>query len=107
MTRSELKARIATRFELLTPEDIESSIAVILEALAASMTKGGRAELRGFGSFWAAYRPPRTGRNPRTGASVLVEAKHAPRFKPTGELRERVGRCEARASDQHSKHGMR
>ena len=97
MTRSGLKARIAARFQLLTPEDVESSIAVILEALAASMTTGRRAELRGFGSFWAAYRPPRTGRNPRTGASVLVEAKHAPRFKPIGELRERVGRGEMAA----------
>ena len=98
MTRSELKARIGARFQLLTPEDIESSVAVILAALAASMTKGRRAELRGFGSFWAAYRAPRTGRNPRTGASVLVEAKHAPRFKPTGELRDRVGRGEMLAS---------
>ncbi len=102
MTRSELEARIAARFRLLTADDIEASVEVILTALAASMVKGRRAEMRGFGSFWAAYRPPRTGRNPRTGASVHVQAKHAPRFKPTGALRERVSRCETPAADRSS-----
>ena len=100
MTRSELKARIATRFRLLTEADIEESVELILTSLAASMVKGRRAEMRGFGTFSAAYRPSRTGRNPRTGASVSVPAKHAPRFKPTGALRERVGRCEALAADR-------
>jgi len=102
MTRSELKARIAARFRLLTAEDIEVSVSVILAALAASMAKGRRAQMRGFGTFSASYRPPRTGRNPRTGASVHVQAKHAPRFKPTGALRERVSRCEAQAADPRS-----
>ena len=102
VTRSELKARIAARFRLLTAEDIEAAVALILTALAASMAGGGRAEMRGFGTFSSTYRRPRTGRNPRTGASVSILAKHAPRVKPTGALRDRISRGKALATDRHS-----
>ena len=53
-------------------------------------SKGGRVEIRGFGSFCLNYRPPRQGRNPKTGAKVIVSAKHVPHFKAGKELRERV-----------------
>ena len=102
MTRSELKARIAARFGLLTPEDVEDSVALILSALAAGMARGRRVEMRGFGTFWASYRPPRAGRNPKTGAHVSIPAKHAPRFKPTGQLRQRVSHSEKLAPEGQS-----
>ena len=44
----------------------------------------------GFGSFSLHYRPPRMGRNPKTGESVALPGKHVPHFKPGKELRERV-----------------
>ena len=47
-------------------------------------------EIRGFGSFDLNYRPPRVGRNPKTGERVEVPAKRVPHFKPGKELRERV-----------------
>ena len=55
------------------------------------MAKGGRVEIRGFGSFGINHRPPRKGRNPKTGATVMVSAKYVPHFKAGKELRERVG----------------
>ena len=51
---------------------------------------GDRVELRGFGAFTVKHRPPRTGRNPRTGSSVKVEEKFVPFFKTGKELRERL-----------------
>jgi len=63
---------------------------VILGALADSLSQGGRAEIRGFGSFSLNYRPPRMGRNPKNGVSVSVPSKYVPHFKPGKELRERV-----------------
>ena len=51
---------------------------------------GERIEIRGFGSFSLHYRPPRLGRNPKTGESVALPGKHVPHFKPGKELRERV-----------------
>ena len=51
---------------------------------------GGRVELRGFGAFSTRARDARTGRNPRTGEVVDVDAKRVPYFKPGKEMRERL-----------------
>ncbi|HPT56802.1 MAG TPA: HU family DNA-binding protein, partial [Casimicrobium sp.] len=41
-------------------------------------------------SFALSFRPPRLGRNPKSGDQVVVPAKHVPHFKAGKELRERV-----------------
>jgi len=62
----------------------------VLEEIAAALERGDRVELRGFGAFSVRHRPPREGRNPRTGEQVSVKEKHVPFFKTGKELRERV-----------------
>jgi integration host factor subunit beta len=61
------------------------------------LARGDRVELRGFGAFSTKSREGRTGRNPRTGESVPVEAKSVPYFKPGKELRERINTKKAPA----------
>ena len=90
MTRSELIKKLADRFPKFTIKDSELAVAVILDAMADTMSRGGRTEIRGFGSFCINYRPPRMGRNPKTGVSVPVPAKYVPHFKAGLELRARV-----------------
>ena len=92
MTRSELIDRIADLHPQLQLKDAELAVRVILDALSDALSKGGRAEIRGFGSFGLNYRPPRQGRNPKTGAKVKVPAKYVPHFKQGKELKERVDR---------------
>ena len=92
MTRSELIERIAGLHPQLQLKDAELAVRVILDALSNALSKGGRAEIRGFGSFGLNYRPPQQGRNPKTGAKVKVPAKYVPHFKPGKELKERVDR---------------
>jgi len=90
MTRSDLIERLATHFPQLQHKDAELGVKVILEALTNTLSKGGRVEIRGFGSFGLNYKPPRQGRNPKTGTKVKVPAKYVPHFKAGKELRERV-----------------
>ncbi len=91
MTRSEFVALLASRFPALTVKDAEASVSIILTAIAEKLaTVRGRAEIRGFGTFTANYRPARIGRNPATGVAVSVPAKRVPHFKPGRELRNRV-----------------
>lgn len=90
MTRSDLIERLATNFPQLQRKDAELGVKVILEALTNTLSKGGRVEIRGFGSFGLNYKPPRQGRNPKTGTKVKVPAKYVPHFKAGKELRERV-----------------
>jgi integration host factor subunit beta len=90
MTRSELISRLAARHPQLTTEDIGLAVSAILEAKIKVLAEGGRIEIRGFGSFALNYRPPRNGRNPKTGETVRVPAKRAPHFTAGKELRTRV-----------------
>lgn len=90
MTRSDLIDRLAEKFPQLQSKDADLAVKVILDAISISLSKGGRAEIRGFGSFVLNYKPPRLGRNPKTGAAVEVPSKYVPHFKAGKELKERV-----------------
>ncbi len=90
MIKSELIAHLASENPHLTQRDIERVVSVILDSMTAALENGGRVELRGFGAFSVRGRPARAGRNPRTGESVSVKAKHVPFFKSGKELRERL-----------------
>jgi integration host factor subunit beta len=58
--------------------------------MSAALAKGHRIEIRGFGSFSINRRPPRVGRNPRSGEQVVIPEKLVPHFKPGKALREAV-----------------
>ena len=90
MTKSELIELLNQRQRHLKAEDVEFGVRTLLDMMSASLASGGRIEVRGFGSFSLHYRPPRTGRNPKTGEAVALPAKYVPHFKPGKELRERV-----------------
>ena len=92
ITKSELIERIASKQNHLAHKDIELSIKSIIEQMSTALARGNRIEIRGFGSFSLHFRPPRIGRNPKTGDAVSLPGKHVPHFKPGKELRERVNR---------------
>jgi integration host factor subunit beta len=90
MTKSELIARLASRFPQLVVKDADLAVRILLDGLVAALERGDRIETRGFGSFEIRRKPPRIGRNPRTGEKVKVPAKYVPHFKAGKELRKRV-----------------
>jgi len=90
MTKSELIARLAERNPRLVARDADEAVNTMLDAMTEALAGGQRIEIRGFGSFALNYRPPRVGRNPKSGDRVQVPAKHVPHFKAGKELRERV-----------------
>ena len=90
MTKSELIARLAERFPQLVAKDAEFAVKMILDAMTDALSRGDRIEIRGFGSFALNYRPPRVGRNPKSGEKVQVPEKYVPHFKAGKEMRERV-----------------
>ncbi len=92
MTKSELIARLAKRFPQLVAKDADFAVRIILDEIVVTLEHGDRIEIRGFGSFEIRRKPPRIGRNPRSGEKVQVPAKYVPHFKAGKELRERVDR---------------
>ncbi len=81
---------LAQRQKHLTYKDVEFAVKTMIEQMAQNLATGERIEIRGFGSFSLHFRPPRLGRNPKTGESVPLVGKYVPHFKPGKELRERV-----------------
>ncbi len=90
MTKSDLIERLCSKYEHLSPKEVEAAVREILEQMAGTLQAGDRIEIRGFGSFSLHYRAPRVGRNPKTGEKVELLGKSVPHFKPGKELRERV-----------------
>ena len=90
MRKSELIEAIARRQNHLNAKDVELAVKHLIEVMSNSLAGGERIEIRGFGSFSLHFRPPRIGRNPKTGEAVALSGKYVPHFKPGKDLRERV-----------------
>lgn len=90
MTKSELIELIARGQSHLAQKDIELAVKCLIEQMSNALASGDRIEIRGFGSFSLHYRPPRMGRNPKSGEAVALPGKYVPHFKPGKELRDRV-----------------
>ena len=90
MIKSELVLKIAEQNPHLYQRDVENIVNAILDTIADALARGDRVELRGFGAFSVKKRDARTGRNPRTGATVSVEEKVIPVFKTGKEMRVRL-----------------
>ena len=90
MTRSDLVDMLAERFAQLTQRDADAADKTIMDAMSDALVRGHRIEIRGFGSFSINRRPPRLGRNPRTGENVQIPERRVPHFKPGKALREAV-----------------
>jgi integration host factor subunit beta len=100
MTKSELIDRIAGQQQQLAQRDVELAVKTLLEQMSESLAGGDRIEIRGFGSFALHHRPPRIGRNPRTGEPVSLPGKYVPHFKPGKAMRQRVDESGQRAAGE-------
>lgn len=88
--RSELIEKLADENPGMPASEIERIVSIFFDAISAQLAAGGRVELRGFGAFSTRDRDARTGRNPRTGDAVEIDAKRVPYFKPGKEMRARL-----------------
>lgn len=101
MTKVDLTDRVSALGDL-TRRDSEVIVETMFDAIVGALKAGEKVEIRGFGSFRTRQRNSRTGRNPKTGASVSVPAKRVPFFKPSKELRELIGISEPQSTEGDS-----
>jgi integration host factor subunit beta len=93
--KSELIDRISVQNPHLYRQDAEKIVNAIFSMITAAMARGDRVESRGFGVFFVKLREGRTGRNPRTGASVSVPQKGVPFFRTGKEMKSRLNSTRA------------
>jgi len=87
MTKAELIEEVS-RVTESTFQEAATVVEAILDAIVKALRDGERVELRGFGTFATRQRPPRQGRNPKTGEIVDVPPKTIAVFKPSKALKD-------------------
>jgi integration host factor subunit beta len=102
MTKADLVDQV-TALGDLTRRDGEVIVDTLFDSIISALKANDKVEVRGFGSFRTRQRNSRTGRNPKTGATVAVPAKRVPFFKPSKELRDLVNPGEAQSRQSKSK----
>ena len=88
MNKSDLVNNISVKSDLFTEDDIEKLVNSIIDLISESLRKNKRVEVRNFGTFSIRSREKRLSRNPKTGTSVLVEAKKHPYFRASKNLKQ-------------------
>jgi len=96
VVKSEIVSVLNEKLTYLQEKDVESELNCILGQMTKALVQGQRIEIRGFGSFELRQRPPRLGRNPKTGEAVNLPAKVAIHFKPGKEMKDRVDAARSR-----------
>ena len=86
MNKTELITAIAEQAEL-SKKDAEKAF---VDIVGEELKKGEKVQMVGFGTFEVSERPAREGRNPQTGASMVIEASKAPKFKAGKALKDLV-----------------
>ncbi len=89
MNKGDLIAKIADDAGLSKAQAGEA-LNSVLDSVTATLKKGGKVTLVGFGTFSVSERAARTGRNPQTGAEIKIAAKKVVKFKAGKELSEAV-----------------
>ena len=92
MNKSDLVNNISKKLDLFSEDDIEKSVNSILEIISETLSKNERVEVRNFGTFSTRSREERLSRNPKTGTSVLVEAKNHPYFRASKKLKQSLNK---------------
>ena len=89
MNKTELVAAMAEKAEL-SKKDAESALKAFIDVVSDELTKGGKVQLVGFGTFEVAERAAREGINPLTKKPMSIPASKAPKFKAGRGLKDAV-----------------
>jgi DNA-binding protein HU-beta len=89
MNKAELVAVMAEKAEI-SKKDAEKALKAFTDVIAEELKKGEKIQLVGFGTFEISERAQRTGRNPQTGAEMVIPASKAPKFKAGKALKDTV-----------------
>jgi len=91
MNKADLVDRIAGACEI-SKAQATTAIDTAVESITASLRKGDRVALIGFGTFSVSQRKARNGRNPQTGATIKIAARKVAKFTPGAELKKAVNK---------------
>ena len=87
MTKADLIEALANKLDI-NRGDAEKAVNIVLDDIVNALHQGERVNISGFGTFSVSTRQARTGRNPKTGASIEIAASRSAKFKPGKQLKD-------------------
>lgn len=87
MNKSELIEHIAKQADI-SKAAATRALEAMIGGVKTTLKRGGSVSLVGFGTFTVTKRAARSGRNPRTGATIKIKAAKVPKFRPGKALKE-------------------
>ena len=91
LNKAELLQSVVEKTDL-KKKDVEKVIAALFKTIEEEMVNGSKVQLVGFGTFEVRERAGRTGRNPRTGEEIVIDAAKVPAFKAGKALKDAVNK---------------
>jgi DNA-binding protein HU-beta len=88
VTKSEFVDKVAGDFD--SKREAEDAVEAVISNITAVLQSGGEVNLTGFGKFHVAQRGARTGKHPRTGEPIQIQASKVPRFSAGAKLKQAV-----------------
>ncbi|MFM7706347.1 MAG: HU family DNA-binding protein [Rubrivivax sp.] len=89
MNKSELIDHIAKQADI-SKAAAARALEAVVGGVKATLKKNGSVAIAGFGTFTVSKRAARTGRNPRTGASIKIKSAKVPKFRPGKGLKDHL-----------------
>lgn len=89
MNKSELIDHIAKQADI-SKAAAGRALEALIGGVKSTLKKSGTVSIVGFGSFSITKRAARSGRNPRTGATIKIKSAKVPKFKPGKGLKDAV-----------------
>ena len=94
MTKADLIDGLANKLGM-GKNEAERAVNIVLDDIINALKQGERVNVSGFGTFSVSVRQARTGRNPKTGASIEISASRSAKFKPGKQLKDSLNASDA------------
>ncbi|MGG0257544.1 HU family DNA-binding protein [Bacillus cereus] len=89
MNKTELIQKVAMELNL-SKKEVNIAVDTVFQSIQNALKNEEKVQIIGFGTFEVRERAAREGRNPHTGASLILPARKAPAFKAGKALKEAV-----------------
>ena len=86
IAKSNILKKLSKNYPNFLKKDLEKLVNIILKEIRATLKRGERVELRGFGVFFTNIQKARISRNPKTGEKVNTPQKKTIHFKMAKDL---------------------
>ncbi len=89
MNKNQLVNEVAAKADL-KKKDAEAAVSAVFDTIADALANDDKVQVVGFGTFKVKHREAHEGRNPATGANIMIEASNTPVFTAGQTLKKKI-----------------